>query len=440
MKSKADVNKERLLLITSPSCDWLRLGAKGLAIREQIHSNEWGRGQDLRIAEAEKAVCLSFDGVPGDAMVIRKFSDPDLVFEVSHREFIIGRRVTLWSCKHPSSFVLNADRSLSPFGHLDLAVGAEHGTDHLTLVVRDDPMRLVFQSESEMEASTRLLREEQLAAEAVLAVMEVEAISRCTESVLNSLLMDGYVHLPGAVPEPLLRKAKKEINRAMGVHNGDMKEFGGHITGKTSAITDLFNASQVPFILQRLLGTPRAGGKYVQSAGQIALRFPGDLSADFQVFEGHRKGWHIDGCANDARPGESDHYGKIHNFDALVGVLVADVPEPMSGELCCYPGSHWDLAEYFKRHGLTRLRNEGAKVLPNGAQTDTIFSRPPVHCTGKAGDVFMLNFMTAHFVAPNTSPDIRYAVYFRVHGPSFRDGQNEEAMLDPVKNWRLDSC
>ena len=27
---------------------------------------------------------------------------------------------------------------------------------------------------------------------------------------------------------------------------------------------------------------------------------------------------------------------------------------------------------------------------------------------GKAGDVFLANYMTAHFVAPNTSPDIRY--------------------------------
>ena len=27
--------------------------------------------------------------------------------------------------------------------------------------------------------------------------------------------------------------------------------------------------------------------------------------------------------------------------------------------------------------------------------------------------------MVAHFIAPNTSQDIRYAVYFRIRGPSF---------------------
>ena len=46
----------------------------------------------------------------------------------------------------------------------------------------------------------------------------------------------------------------------------------------------------------------------------------------------------IDGAPSDFIPGITDHYGKMHNFDALVGVLLSDVPKPMSGELCTYPG------------------------------------------------------------------------------------------------------
>ena len=42
---------------------------------------------------------------------------------------------------------------------------------------------------------------------------------------------------------------------------------------------------------------------------------------------------HIDGCPNDFIPNLTDHYGEIHNFDALVGMLLSDVPEKMSGEL-----------------------------------------------------------------------------------------------------------
>jgi hypothetical protein len=46
--------------------------------------------------------------------------------------------------------------------------------------------------------------------------------------------------------------------------------------------------------------------------------------------------------------------------------------------------------------------------------------------------------MTAHFIAPNTSPYIRYAVYFRVKGPAFNGGVEHipESMLFPWINWK----
>jgi hypothetical protein len=46
--------------------------------------------------------------------------------------------------------------------------------------------------------------------------------------------------------------------------------------------------------------------------------------------------------------------------------------------------------------------------------------------------------MTAHFVAPNTSPDIRYAVYFRCQGAAFNgsDAASQPAsMLNPWLHW-----
>ena len=54
------------------------------------------------------------------------------------------------------------------------------------------------------------------------------------------------------------------------------------------------------------------------------------------------------------------------------------------------------------------LRTEGGKHLPT-AETDALFDRPVVHCTGRAGDLFLANYMTAHLIAPNVSPDIRFA-------------------------------
>ena len=52
--------------------------------------------------------------------------------------------------------------------------------------------------------------------------------------------------------------------------------------------------------------------------------------------------WHIDGCPGDFIKGVTDHYGEIHNFDVLVGVLLNRVDNPMyvrtSGGIPAYAG------------------------------------------------------------------------------------------------------
>ena len=45
-----------------------------------------------------------------------------------------------------------------------------------------------------------------------------------------------------------------------------------------------------------------------------------------------------------------------------------------------------------------------------------------IHCVGHVGDVFIANYLTAHLIAPNASPEIRYAVYFRLKGEHFQAG------------------
>ncbi len=60
--------------------------------------------------------------------------------------------------------------------------------------------------------------------------------------------------------------------------------------------------------------------------------------------------------------------------------------------------------------------------MPNGPHTDQLIGSKVHHCIGKAGDVFLANYTTAHFVNANVSPKIRYAVYFRVKGPTFKQG------------------
>eukprot|EP01047_Picozoa_sp_COSAG01_P082139 COSAG01_NODE_16655_length_1217_cov_1.389982_1_plen_105_part_00 len=70
-------------------------------------------------------------------------------------------------------------------------------------------------------------------------------------------------------------------------------------------------------------------------------RHTGSCECDAAAFANLRRHWHIDGLPSDFIPGTTDHYGTIHNFDMLCGVLLSDVHERMSGELCVYPVSHF---------------------------------------------------------------------------------------------------
>ena len=73
-------------------------------------------------------------------------------------------------------------------------------------------------------------------------------------------------------------------------------------------------------------------------------------------------------------------------------------------------------------------------------KTLQLFKKNPVNCVGRKGDVFLANYMTAHFIAPNTSPNIRYAVYFRVSRHGIRrklpNGKHDpSSMLAPWLYW-----
>ena len=173
----------------------------------------------------------------------------------------------------------------------------------------------------------------------------------------------------------------------------------------------------------------------------MALRFPGDQcikgtrNCTHEHFQAVQKGWHIDGIANDSMPGKTDHFGEIRNFDSLVGVLLQDVPEPFSGEICFYRNSHKELSDFIKLNPakLSELQLHGNQALP---KVDLFKEREPFHGTGKKGDVFIANYMTAHFIAPNSSNKIRYACYFRIKSEKFGEELfNEESILNPWCNW-----
>lgn len=80
------------------------------------------------------------------------------------------------------------------------------------------------------------------------------------------------------------------------------------------------------------------------------------------------------------------------------------------GNLTVYPGSHYQLQNYFRVYGFEDLYIKGVQGLPQLDFTST----QPIQIRARAGDAIILNYSTAHNIAPNISPFIRYTVYFRL--------------------------
>ncbi|MDA1190411.1 MAG: hypothetical protein O3A46_01865 [Candidatus Poribacteria bacterium] len=231
---------------------------------------------------------------------------------------------------------------------------------------------------------------------------------------------DGYVVIPGAIPQIMVDAAMQVINHSLGtegMNKEDLptlrsqsycKEARSH-----SAITDLFNVSPVRSLLESMLGegnVNHAGG------GQIGLRFPGPVYADAREPRGH-----LDGLGSGLNGMEKGVYSR--GFTGLAVCYLNDVPKPYSGNFTVWPKSHRAFQDYFIEHG--------HEVLANGMpQID--LPEPPVMITGKPGDVVIAHHQIVHCAAPNSSPNIRYGVIFRI-----RHKDCGEVGLDAYKDiWR----
>lgn len=263
----------------------------------------------------------------------------------------------------------------------------------------------------------------------------------------HSLRHYGVVHIPNAISMPSIHAALKLFNKEIG-----MLEFAAvgspHRSNrdgdKQPEVLDLFNKSFLRHLFERLLG-PR-DDNYEVTVGQLFPRFPDELCPN-------GADWHID--FSDAQAVKQSGY-EVLNFDALVLVTLTDSHGIDSGELCTFPSSHQTLSKYYTAnpHMFENLHQFGGiKGYPPEYQD--VIGDKAYHCLGKAGDVFILNYMNAHYGNCNSSPYIRNAVYFRVWGstyPSYcMNGNmgkisentkkspcaNRTSMLDPLVHWRI---
>lgn len=233
-----------------------------------------------------------------------------------------------------------------------------------------------------------------------------------SDEALIQFYLDGFMHVPGVVPQSLVDEALGAINCALGNprswrHNVDHDswELVGQdgALGSHPALLALLYKSPAFGYAQALLGAKRVS---TPRGCQIAVRMPNKAHR----VEG-KSGWHIDGMDK----------GHFSPFTLLLGICLSDQCGPDWGCLTVFPGSHHLMGERLL-HAAFAIRDDprfGDMPLTDRAPINLgpyiageLDGALPVQ--GKAGDVIIAHHKTAHRVAHNHSPHIRYQVYFRL--------------------------
>lgn len=231
----------------------------------------------------------------------------------------------------------------------------------------------------------------------------------------------GFLKLPGVVPQEAVARARRAINGYLGEKGIDPAELTKYRSQTycpdlttQPVITDLYNATPIKDLAESAIGV---GKIKPVGYGQIALRFP---SPDFEAAP-RPPGPHLDGMYS---PSNGVKEGTIGNFTALLGVFLSDLPEPFMGNFTVWPGTHKLYESYFREHGPQSL----LKGMP------PVEMPAPEQFLGKAGDAALVHYQIAHGIAGNISPNIRYAIFFRLNHVD-HDQNHWDCMTDIWKEW-----
>ena len=140
---------------------------------------------------------------------------------------------------------------------------------------------------------------------------------------------NGYISIPGVVPQLMVDAARQEINHsigAVGMNEGDLERYRAQSycdeIRNAPAIVDLFSKTPIRQLSESLMGE---GNVQIPNSGQIALRFPGPLHVDPNEPNGH-----LDGLGSGKNGMAKGVYRR--GFTALAVIYLADVPEPLQRE------------------------------------------------------------------------------------------------------------
>ena len=210
----------------------------------------------------------------------------------------------------------------------------------------------------------------------------------------RSLYRDGFVVLPGIVPQDKVTAARRRIFAGFG--------GGEPARGDAAVFTDLFNDCEVLAIVEEVLGPV-----YPARGAQIAARFPSDpddrvnesgypdRDTPFHGWHGHLDGlwnggaavhqdlhrpmnaeelaaWDKEPARNGCRKCFPELNVNIMNFAALVGVALSDQTEEGVDNVGLLKGGHHEMERFFRRQ-----RDAGGPLGPDGPDWERIDTAAP---------------------------------------------------------------
>jgi hypothetical protein len=227
---------------------------------------------------------------------------------------------------------------------------------------------------------------------------------------------EGYVLVPGVVPERLLADADAEIDALVATDPPPAGTVGQHFwflpPERLPAADAALRASGALAGADELVAPLHLD--HALDHIQVALNIP--------PFP-HRPGApHIDGH----RPGEP-----IGSFTMLAAIFLSDESQPDSGNLWVWPGSHRLHQQTFLERGVEALTD----VSGHAALLD-----PPVHfgpgrpLLASRGDLLLAHFLLGHNIGGNTSDHVRRILYYRLAAAGHRD-RWADTFTDPLTEY-----
>lgn len=240
-----------------------------------------------------------------------------------------------------------------------------------------------------------------------------------TEEQLRRFATDGYVVVPGVVPETMLAAADAEFDGVVAEQPIPDGTTGPHFyflpPARVPAADAALRESPALELANQLVAPYRVD--HALDHIQLALNVP--------PYEHTPGAPHIDGH----RPGEP-----IASFTMLAAIFLSDESAPDRGNLWVWPGSHLGHQQLFRDQGVEALvAASGHSVFA----TSPVYFGPGRPLLAQRGDLLLAHFLLGHNIGGNTRAATRRVLYYRLaadgHGErwadTFRDALTEYPVL-----------